>query len=290
MWLPPLYSNYLSVYLSVCLSFCLFINYLIDLSIFKIWFIYSLIICWFIYCINKFCSSHLGTRWEPQRCSPLEQSGRGVLEDNSRCPSGMLTLSHPVQLASREDHAGNTPWSPHIHLHWWKANMQPMICRRHRSYGRQQWWIQDLNNRLVDRATAVSTEKSKTMTNSRSNISADISTNGLGLVKVTSFKYLEAALCKNGTCSAEVRIRIASVVAGLNRIWRCKTINFTSKYKLYKSFVTSILLYGCDTYPACWLWQKGSRLLKPSAWGNFFVFPIWSTRPTSEWGARSTSV
>ena len=42
--------------------------------------------------------------------------------------------------------------------------------------------IQDLTNRLVDRATAygmeVSTEKGKIMTNSMNNISADISMNG----------------------------------------------------------------------------------------------------------------
>ena len=32
-------------------------------------------------------------------------------------PSWMLTLTHPVQLVPREDHAGNTPWPPHNHLH-----------------------------------------------------------------------------------------------------------------------------------------------------------------------------
>ena len=43
------------------------------------------------------------------QCSPLEQSARGVLQDNSRHPSGMLALTHPVQLVPREDLAGNTP-------------------------------------------------------------------------------------------------------------------------------------------------------------------------------------
>ena len=33
--------------------------------------------------------------------------------------------------------------------------------------------------------------------------------------------------------------------------------------------------------PACWLWKKGSRLSKPSAWGNFSVSPTWNTRPTT---------
>ena len=56
---------------------------------------------------------------------------------------------------------------------------------------------------------------------------------------------------KDGTCSAEVSFRIASAMAAMarpNRIWRCTTIAFASKFKLYKSLVTSILLYGCDTW------------------------------------------
>ena len=85
-------------------------------------------------------SSHSGTIWQLHQCSPLEQSAREVLQDNSRCPLGMLTLTHPVTLVLREDYAGNIPWPPHIHLHWWKAHKQPTICRWHRSYWRQQWW------------------------------------------------------------------------------------------------------------------------------------------------------
>ena len=84
--------------------------------------------------------------------------------------------------------------------------------------------LQDLTNRLVDRATAyemeVSTEKSKIMTNSMNNISADISMNGQKLEEVISFKYLGATLCKDGTCSAEIRIRIASAMAATARLNR----------------------------------------------------------------------
>ena len=79
--------------------------------------------------------------------------------------------------------------------------------------------LQDLTNRLVDRATAygmdVSTEMSKVMTNSVNNISEYISMNGQKLEKVTSFKYLRATLCKDGTCSAEIHNRIASVIVKL---------------------------------------------------------------------------
>ena len=90
----------------------------------------------------------------------------------------------------------------------------------------------------------ISTEKNKIVINSTNNISADIRVNGQKLEEVTSFKYLGANY-KNCTCSAEVRISIASamaVMARLNRIWRCNTFSFASKFKLYQSLVTFILL------------------------------------------------
>ena len=85
--------------------------------------------------------------------------------------------------------------------------------------------LQNLTSSLRDSKgiwNEVSTVRSKVMTNSTSDISADISINGQMLEDVTSFKHLRAALCKGGTCSAQNRIRFASAMAamaGLNRIW-----------------------------------------------------------------------
>ena len=64
--------------------------------------------------------------------------------------------------------------------------------------------LQDLTNRLVDRAIAHGTEvsthkKSKIVTNGTNNITADISMNDQKLEELTSFKYLGAILCKDGT-------------------------------------------------------------------------------------------
>ena len=97
----------------------------------------------------------------------------------------------------------------------------------------------------------VSTEKSEVVTNSTNNVSAGISRNGQKLEEVTSFRYLGATPCKDGACTAEVCIRIASAIAAvarLNRIWQCNILSFVNKFKLYKSLVTSIFLYGCETW------------------------------------------
>ena len=60
----------------------------------------------------------------------------------------------------------------------------------------------------------------------QNNLGAYICMNGQKLEEVTSFKYLGAILYKDGTCSAEVRNKIASteaVIARQNRIRRCNT-------------------------------------------------------------------
>ena len=72
-------------------------------------------------------------------------------------------------------------------------------------------------------------------------------------------------------------------MARLYRIWRCNTISFAGKFKLYKSLVTSILFYDCETWTLLAHSEKKerSRLLKPSVWGNFSSSPTQSTRPTT---------
>ena len=88
-------------------------------------------------------------------------------------------------------------------------------------------------------------------------VSTDTGINTKKLEEVTSFKYLGATLCKDGTCSAEVSIRIASAMARLSRLWQCNIISFARTVKLYKSVVTSVLLCSCETWTLfAWLWKK----------------------------------
>ena len=115
--------------------------------------------------------------------------------------------------------------------------------------------LQDLTDRLVDRARAygmeVSSEKSKTMVNSNNDVHATITMNGEKLEEVEAFKYLGATLTKDGRSTTEVRIRLAtatSAMANLGRIWKSKSISFPTKLKLYRSLVLSILLYGCESW------------------------------------------
>ena len=84
--------------------------------------------------------------------------------------------------------------------------------------------LQDFTNTLVNRVTAygmeVSTEKNEITSSGTNNSNADISVKGQKLEEVTSFKYLGATLCEDGTHSAKVRIRIASATAAMARVNR----------------------------------------------------------------------
>ena len=52
----------------------------------------------------------------------------------------MLILTRAFQHVFKEHHAGNTPWPPHIHLHWLQAHMLPTIYQQHWSYLWQERW------------------------------------------------------------------------------------------------------------------------------------------------------
>ena len=67
--------------------------------------------------------------------------------------------------------------------------------------------------------------------------------NGQRLEEVTSFKYPTATLCNDGTCSSEVRISNGQTKQDLVM----QHHQLASKFKLYKSLVTSIL-YGCEAW------------------------------------------
>ena len=96
----------------------------------------------------------------------------------------------------------------------------------------------------------ISAEKTKLMTNNANGISIDIRINGEKLDEVDSFKYLGAVVTDQGS-KPEVLSRIAQTTAALARlktIWSDKHISLSSKIRLMRSLVISVLLYACETW------------------------------------------
>ena len=73
-------------------------------------------------------------------------------------------------------------------------------------------------------------------------------------------------------------------------LWERRGWKLLARNPLFLSFA----VYGCETWTLLAdsekkKKKKGSRLSKPSAWRNFSVYPIWTTRPTSGWRSASGS-
>ncbi|GFR77004.1 hypothetical protein ElyMa_000497700 [Elysia marginata] len=96
----------------------------------------------------------------------------------------------------------------------------------------------------------VSSEKSKVMVSSERVNDASITIDDEPLELVHKLKYLGATLHEDGSSTVEVRTRIALATAAfakLGKIWK-SSISFKGKHKLFRSLVSSILTYGCETW------------------------------------------
>ena len=105
-------------------------------------------------------------------------------------------------------------------------NMDPM--------GGSNGELQDLTNRLVHRVMAygleVSIEKSKLMTNSKCDISADISVKGQKLEELTNFKYRGITPSKDGTCSEDIHNRTARLHKGCLSLLSSPSSSFSARH------------------------------------------------------------
>eukprot|EP00794_Sanderia_malayensis_P009858 gene9858-biopygen8121 len=102
----------------------------------------------------------------------------------------------------------------------------------------------------------ISAEKSKIMVTSRNDGSvtaadAQIKFGDVELEEVTSFQYLGFTLNESVTSETEIKKRLAiatNQLAKLTRVWNSSAISTAIKIRLMKSLITSIALYGCETW------------------------------------------
>ena len=93
----------------------------------------------------------------------------------------------------------------------------------------------------------ISVEKTKLTTNNTSGIDTEIKVSGQKLETVTSFKYLGSVITDEGF-KPEILPKIAQTTAALTRlkpVWNDRSISLSSKMRLMRSLVTSIILPVC---------------------------------------------
>ena len=107
--------------------------------------------------------------------------------------------------------------------------------------------LTNLVERLDKASTAygmrISDEKTKLITNNKSGINTEIKLNEQKLETVTSFKYLGSVITDEGS-KPEILSRIVQTTAALTRlkpVWIDESISLSSKIRLMRSLVTSIV-------------------------------------------------
>ena len=96
----------------------------------------------------------------------------------------------------------------------------------------------------------ISAEKTKLMSNNTSGINTEIKVNGQKLETVTIFKYLGSVITDEGS-KREILSRTAQATAEMTRlkpVRKEKIIHLSSKIRLMRSLVTTILLYACESW------------------------------------------
>ena len=153
--------------------------------------------------------------------------------------------------------------------------------------------LQDLTSRFIDSSgiwNGSKHRKSKIMANRMNKTSADIRMDGQKLEEVTSFKYLGATMYKDDTCQTES-------TSGLPQQWQQGqtkedlTVQHHASALQASSSLSPSSSMAVKHGPCLLTLEKGSRLEKPSARGNFLHLLYATTwcrvRTTSLWVHRN---
>ena len=110
--------------------------------------------------------------------------------------------------------------------------------------------VELLDKASTDYGMKIRADKTKLMTNNISGINTKIKVNRQKLETVTSFKYLGSVITDEGS-KPEILSRIAQTTAALTRlkpVWIDKSVFLSSKIRLMRSLVKSIVLYACESW------------------------------------------
>ena len=186
---------------------------------------------------------------------PLQQQQWRLVPKNSWSPTGMSTLTQPLQHISGKDHNRRLRRSWRHCQHWRQNNHKPPLCwwhwwlsRRGRRTGKFSWasWQSLHSLRHRDQCREDQDDDKQHLWHQQ-----EINVNGQKLETVTSYKYLGSVISDKSS-KHERLSRIAQATAALTRlkpIWNDRSISLSSKIRLMRSLVTYIFVYSCESCP-----------------------------------------
>ena len=160
------------------------------------------------------------------------------------------------------------------------------------SRGSNNGELQDLTNRLVERATAygmeVSKEKNEDIDQQHEQHQCRYYYERPETRGGDQFQIPGSNLVQGWHMLSSNLIRITAAMATLNRSWRCNTISIVSKFMFCKFLVTSILLCGCEIWTFLTDWQNRIQAFDSKCQRKFLRIPYLKHK-TNDWVRSKTS-
>ena len=109
-----------------------------------------------------------------------------------------------------------------------------------------------INERSEKFGMKINTAKTEVMImNNWDNEKAEIMLNGVKLKQVEKFKYLGSWITSDGSCSTDIRCRIAEAKTAfteMRSILSNLKMPFKLRYRILNCYVIPILMYGCENW------------------------------------------
>lgn len=100
----------------------------------------------------------------------------------------------------------------------------------------------------------------------------DITVDGTPIEQVSNFTYLGSVISSDGTTDREFSSRIGKASGAFNQlgsIWNNRNITFSTKLRIYKAAIVTILLYGSEAWSTTQLQMKRFECAGSYALGGF---------------------
>ena len=138
----------------------------------------------------------------------------------------------------------------------------------------------------------INCDKTKVMVFDTNEMNTKIRFNGEVLEEVESFVYLGSTFTRDGSCTNDIRQRLAmgrSVKQSPSPVWRNKDISTTTKIRLLKALVWSVAIYGCEGWT---LYSEDKKYIDAfEMWCHRRLLRIsWTQHKTNEWILQELNV
>ena len=145
--------------------------------------------------------------------------------------------------------------------------------------------LQEVKEASEGKGLSINVSKTECMVVSKKQerVRCDLDMDGIRIKQVDQFCYLGSWITSDGRCDREIKYRIGEAKRGFNEmksLLKNRKLSLQSRKRMVKSYIWSILLYGCETWTISKKMEK--KLEAAEMW-------IWRRVLSVSWTERMTN-